>query len=199
MKIVFSFLVLLILAGCSKNSFDSFLEQHGLPLNFEGRFDLVSFNESPAIVVGEERSKKGFIKVKYWKKASLEEAHNEIKNNLVRLASQYQFSMAPYPGQLSTIANCGKEFLPKIVKYEWGAAIYAHANERMALTICQGDIAFYEYSQSFFWDKKGMRLLNIELYQKKGEVIDLNLLFSNKHMVRLTRIDLEKYSPLFKF
>jgi hypothetical protein len=106
--------------------------------------------------------------------------------------------MAPYPGQLTSIVNCGKKYLPKLLVEEEFSIISAYTNTRFALSICDEDELAYHYSQAFFWNKKNSSLVIVEYFQKNRNLPEPAFVFLKTTFLLLEKIDTSQFSAILK-
>lgn len=122
----------------------------------------------------------------------------EIKKSLVLILSQYEFSMAPYPGQITAATNCGSSFRPKLVRE--GALTYlkAFANARLALSICASDGYKYNLSTAYFVNKENSILIIADYYQQSPASSGRERKLFNENFKNFKNVDLSPFSTLLQ-
>lgn len=196
---IFTLVIIFLLNSCVKNNFDMKLKEYNLPLQFDGNFELVQFSEEPIILLGENSENGNVIKVRIIPINANMDLPNIIKNQLAKTISNYQYSSAPYPGQLSQIVNCGTKKRP-ILKY-FGNFSYMqlYGRDRLGLSICDSDHFTHMSYTSYFLDEKSNRVIVVDLREtireKNGQLLNL---LSHKFSV-FKPISLKPYENLFQF
>ncbi len=191
-------MLFLVFFSCARNDFDQALKQQSLPIDFEGLFTLKSFSPGPFILIGESIENKGLIKINVRPIPNDSTLDKELKKQIVRIASQFQFSMAPYPGQLTQAINCGKRFQPRIIKENKISIIKAFANKRLALSICQSDEFSYDLITAYFLDAKSNQLISVEIYQSNLNSSKWSYGILSKYFNEYQSVSLDQYESLFK-
>jgi hypothetical protein len=171
-------ILILILSSCSKSEFDNLLDKNNIPLNFDGDFSLKSISTDPFILIGENLKNKDIIKIHTKDINSLEIAKQEIKKNILLIQSQFEFTLAPYPGQITAASNCGEKFKPQISTFQNLNFLNVFANERLALSICDSDIFYYHVLTSFYLDSSKKKLIIVDYYYRENKDRVLKLFHS---------------------
>lgn len=189
----------LFLAACSRNEFDNLLRDHKTSLNFDGQFSVKSLTDKPLIILGENQQNKQLLKIHIKPAADLNSARDEVKKSLFLMMGQYEFSLAPYPGQITTAVNCGTDFKPVLIENGPASLIKAYANERLALSICKEDDYFYQIYTSYFFNEDEKQLLTVDYYQPKETAKDaLAVNFFSENFKELKTINLKEFSNLLR-
>lgn len=175
------------------------MNAHKTSLNFHGRFNVKSVGDSPLIALGENADKNELIKINIKSSPDINAASEEVRKSLFLIMGQFEFNLAPYPGMITTAANCGNEFKPVVVQFEKISAIRAFANQRLALSICKEDDYFYQLYTSYFYNEKEHQLISVDYYQTKNQnaSISANKFFLD-NFKELHNIDLNSYQAIIK-
>lgn len=187
MKLIL-FLSMIFLISCSQSEFDTKLSETGIKSNFNNEFQLKSYNQFPFILIGKDKDDKVQLKIQVKKVKSVEEANAEVNKAVFLTNSQYEFTLAPYPGQITDAANCGVTKKPQKIKVEKFNFIKKYTNERLALSICDTDPSSYTLFTSYFYDKSSSNVIIVDYYVS-GETGD-PLAFFSKHFSDLTNLEL---------
>lgn len=125
-------------------------------------------------------------------------AEEEIKKSLMLILSQYEFTMAPYPGQITAATNCGTTYRPKMFQKDGLSYLRTYANDRMALSICNSDEYKYVLTTSYFLNKENKSLLIVDFYQghHKDDEKEIRLLRENFNNFR--NVDLQTFKNILK-
>jgi hypothetical protein len=177
------------LLACARNDFDTFLNNN---------FTIKTKSTIPLILLGKNSTGNQLLKINIKHVQNYNDALAEIKKSLFLILSQYEFTMAPYPGQITTAINCGSTFHPKLNYKDNVYYISAYANERLALSICQGDMYSFYVSTTYFFDSSSNQLLTIDYYQNKNGKQEDPIKFFNKYFTNLTNINLSEFKDLLK-
>lgn len=189
----------MLLISCSRNEFDNVLRDHKTTLDFDGRFSVKSVSDKPLIVLGENLQQKELIKIHIKTVSDLAAAKEEVKKSLFLMMGQYEFSLAPYPGQITTAVNCGTDFKPARIEKENVMFIKAYANERLALSICKEDDYFYQIYTSYFLNEDHKQLLLVDYYMEKSAANDDKAAaFFAENFKSLKSIDLKEFASLIR-
>ncbi len=187
----------MLASACTGNKFEEAIHENSLDITFDSFFNLKSVSRDPLIIIGENAEKKLIIKfnIKSLKNKKPEE---EIKRTLIRLLSQYQFSMAPYPGQLTTAIKCGSKYHPQIRELSKISSIVSFTNERLAVSVCDEEVHSYQQTTVFLIDALKKRLIIVDIYQHKEleEFTSQKLL--SKYFINSDIVDLSEFNQLFK-
>lgn len=158
-------------------------------------FVIKTKNQQPLLVLAENKSSEEMIKIQIKAVKDYPDAFKEVKKSIILIASQFEFTMAPYPGQITEATNCGNKFKPKLINSNSLSYVAAFSNERLALSICEGDFYKYKTITSFFINESNTQLLVVDYYSK-GEVRDndgarfLSLKFKNYKNINLDNLDI---------
>ncbi len=164
-KIVSIFFYLLIVTSCQKNIFEQNLKTIFQEADFNGEFNQTSFSSTPFILIGESKNGEK-IKIRNFIFKNDNELMNSIKRVITLYDSQFVFSVAPYPGQITTEIECGSNYKPKKLILKSFTAIRYFSNSRLGLAICNNDKK--NYAQYLFFIKASENnVLAIDLYLEK--------------------------------
>ncbi|MFA6238499.1 MAG: hypothetical protein WC635_14290 [Bacteriovorax sp.] len=184
--------------ACSINDFDAFLKSNNVNLNFNGSFTVKSKSSTPLILLGENQSSKQLLKINVRQVKNYAEALAEVKKSIFLIVSQYEFTMAPYPGQITIASNCGLEFHPKLNIINEVYYITAYVNERLALSLCKSDGYSYSVSTAYFHDADKSQLLTVDFYQSKDVPQIASDNFFRINIKNVKNINLAEFSNLIK-
>lgn len=191
-------LCLLIISCAAKNEYDDFFSTQNIPLNFNSEFQVRSKSLTPLLILGENSTKTELLKVHIKPIKDSQNAMEEIKKSLVLILSQYEFSMAPYPGQITAATNCGTTFRPKLVREGRLTYLKAFANARLALSICAADGFNYNLSTAYFVNKENSILIIADFYQQPPASPGKEIKLYNENFKNFKNVDLSPFSPLMR-
>lgn len=185
---LFQLILFVLFVSCSKSEFDTKLSETGINLKFEKEFQLKSYNQFPFILIGENTKNSSQLKIQIKKVKSLDEANDEVKKAIFLTNSQYEFSLAPYPGQITDAASCGKSKKPSANKFSNINIIKKYTNSRLALSICDTDPSNFIMYTSFFYDKNSSNLIIVDYYVSNE--LSQPALFFKKHFNEFINLEL---------
>ncbi|MBC7538054.1 MAG: hypothetical protein H7281_04490 [Bacteriovorax sp.] len=191
------FSLFFLLLSCSRNNFDSFLKENKTKLDFNSTFQVKTKSSVPLFVLGENISKEQLLKINIKHVKDNNKALDEIKKSIFLIVSQYEFTMAPYPGQITVATNCGTALHPKLNYKNNVYYISSFANERLALSICQGDEYSLIVSTAYFYEPSTNLLLSVDFYQKKNIFNTDPSIFFKDHFKEINNINLSRFKNLF--
>lgn len=188
-----------LLISCSRNDFDNFLNERKVELSFNGKFNIKSKNENPLILLGESADHQQLIKISAKDVSDKQTALKEVKKTLLLVLGQYEFTLAPYPGQITIAADCGTDRRPSLEKFSDTSFLRAYSNERLALSICKADDYTYVLGTAFFYNSKTHKLISVDFYQQKDHAsLALASDFFSTHFRGWEILDLSGFSLLIK-
>ena len=201
MKYLFVYIlsILIFATSCSKNNFDLKLKEYKLPATFEGYFELAQFSDEPVIMIGENAENGNILKLKILPLTTSMGIHDLVKNQLARTISNYQYSSAPYPGQMTQIIGCGTKRRPTLNYSGDFSYMSLYGRDRLGLVICDSDQYTHMSYTSFYLDEKSNRIVEVEFRQVKRDQSDQYLDFLKNKLSRLKPISLKPYEEMFKF
>lgn len=195
MKKIVLICFILLTSGCSRNKFETELKKRSIPVTFDNFFELKSLSEDPFIIIG-ENSEKGIV-IKINVREIKNDVDSAVKKNLQQILSQYQFSMAPYPGQLTTALTCGSAKHPQLTEEHGLSILNTFANERLALSICDEDDFVFKVKTAYFQTSDN-KLLIVDLYQKKDDQSKISQQVLGVNFKELKFVSLKPFSPILK-
>ena len=192
-------ILIFFLVSCVKNNFDLKLRDYKLPINFEGYYELVQLSEEPIIILGENAENGNIIKIKIIPLELEKTAEFLIRNHLARTISNYKFSTAPYPGQLTQIVNCGTKMRPILNLTGQFNYMSLYGRDRLGLAICDTDQFTHMSYTSFFLDEKSKRIIEVEFREIKRDKSEQFLVFLKTKFTDLKPISLKPFEGMFQF
>ena len=163
--------------SCTRNEFVSKFNQLSSENKLKHEFEIINFNDSPIIFVGKDKEN-NHIKIRIFENIHPNEFTTKIRQIINLYNSQFEFTTAPYPGQITTATNCGTKFRPIFSKNSGTNYIKYFANIRLGLSICDSDD--YRYHQYLFFLKNGPNsIIAIDYYSNKS--LDENDFYKTTH------------------
>jgi hypothetical protein len=197
--LIWIIILLVYIVSCAKDDPQSKLKEHDLNLPISSSFKIVQISKSPIIFSAEDSIENNFIKIKITPLSKSQRAMDEVKNQVLRTISNYSFSSAPYPGQLTQIINCGKRKKPKLQHFGNFSLMVLYARDRFGLSICDSDSFSHMSYTSFYLDEKLNRMIEIEYRQNFRNRSDQYFKFFNRNFLNLKPISLRSIDALFNF
>ena len=194
-----SLVILFFLFSCVKNNFDLKLKEYKLPLNFDSYYELAQLSEEPIIILGENAENGSVIKIKVIPLDAGKEINEVIRNHLARTISNYKFSSAPYPGQLTQIVNCGVTKRPFLNLASQINYMTLYGRDRLGLAICDSDHYTHMSYTSFFLEEKSNRLIEVEFREVKRNKDNQFQVLLREKFINLKAIPLKPFENLFQF
>lgn len=140
-------LLLLITTSCLKNDFNSKLSTVST-ISIKKDFEVISFNDDPFILIGKDQFN-NHLKLRLFPNLTNNELEKKINQIILLYNSQFEFTTAPYPGQITTATSCGKQYKPKFIKIKNIEIMRYYATKRFGLAICDTDS--FKYFQYLFF------------------------------------------------
>jgi len=107
--------------------------------------------------------------------ATKSEAEQAIKNQIMRTQALFDEAAAPYPGDISDIVSCSKEYIPKHTTKTKNEVSISHfsgfVNERLVFGSCTADQLKYFDTLSMFYCDKQKKFFQVELIIPKDEYL----------------------------
>jgi len=98
---------------------------------------------------------------------SAQEAQQVIQSQIVRMQGVFEDAAAPYPGELSDIITCGKEFQPIYSAKKQNGIQMAYftgfVNERLVFGSCASDQAAYRDTLTMFYCPQQKKFYQLEI------------------------------------
>ncbi len=159
-------LIMFILLGCSRNEFVSKFNNISSETKLLTEFEISNYNESPFILIGKDKDNNQ-LKIRFFENVSKDAVNSKIKQLIYLYNTQFEFTTAPYPGQITTATNCGQLYRPTVKSTKSIKYVAYFANSRLGLTICDSDE--YNYYQYLFFLQNGQNgLIAVDYYSTKS-------------------------------
>jgi len=164
-KLIFVF-ALLFSVSCSqkKTELNKYFEANNIQLKLSDSFELKNISSLQPVIRAEDSSNHRIIKISVKSLADKNSIEEEVKKAILLVATQYEFTMAPYPGQITEATNCGHQFRPVIVKNNNLSFLKLFSNSRLALSICDSDGYTYKTAMAFYKNPSASQLLIVEYF-----------------------------------
>lgn len=104
---------------------------------------------------------------------SAQEAEQAIQSQIVRTEGVFEDAAAPYPGELSDIISCGKEFQPVYSEKKQNNILISYfsgyINDRLVFGSCANDQAKYKDTLAMFYCDKQKKFYQLEVITPNKE------------------------------
>lgn len=156
---------MLFWVSCTRNEFISKFNQYSTETKLKREFEITSSNDLPIILIGKDKDNNQ-IKFRFFENILPEQLNAKIKQVIYLYNAQFEFTTAPYPGQITTATNCGTLYRPEFKNLKGLKYIKYFSNARLGLSICDSDE--YKYYQYLFFLKNGKnRFIAVDYYSNK--------------------------------
>ena len=176
-KSKFLLIAFLLFTSCVQNNINSRFKEMGINIELEKSFEIVSVFEEP--IVFNLKKNKNLLKILIIKSKSRDEALEKarVQNGLKLLA--FDRSVTPYPGQMTTAANCDEKLRPKKIESKNLSYFNYFANERMAMVSCQNENIKYQVATSYYISGSSLVIVDYYTENKISNVELTNFLINN--------------------
>jgi hypothetical protein len=190
--------LIFFLLSCSNSELDNFFKENNVHLSLGDSFLVKTKSLRPLIVLTENSKQNELLKINIKAVKNYEQAFLEAKKTIILIVSQYEFTMAPYPGQITVATNCGTALHPRLIDRGNLNVITAFANVRLALSICEGDDYQYKVATSFFVNSENNQLLIVDYYYNKLSNEAVSLKFFKDNFKNYKNINLADFKDLIR-
>jgi hypothetical protein len=147
---------------------EKFFQENQVKVSLDDSFALKSKSDQLHLILAENKARGELVKVHIKNVKNHNEVIEEIKKTIVLLLSQFEFTIAPYPGQITDAANCGTKYHPRSSQKDGLDFLTMYSNERLALSICDSDDVNYKIETYFYTNLSENQLLIVDYYQNKN-------------------------------